>query len=135
MSRKRPAVAKEYFERLLEMTPGDPVAHLGLARIAFAKGEFAAAIPHFESGGDLLQKDLRLVINFAKSYVLTKQRSKAIRTLEKLPQTADPDLHFDESSSSKNTLRRLENLNGRTAETRTRMSAAFNLRSLIMRKP
>jgi tetratricopeptide (TPR) repeat protein len=95
MSRKRPDEAKEYFERLLKLTSGDAVAHLGLAEIAFAKGAFADAIPHFQNGGDLLLKDPRLVVNFAKSYVETKQPSKATGVLDTIPQTADPDLHFE----------------------------------------
>ena len=94
MSRQRPAAAKKYFERLLKLTPDDPVAHLGLGRIAFAKGDFAAAIPHFEGGGDLLSKEPSLVVSLAKSHVETKQPSKATGLLETLPQAADPDLHF-----------------------------------------
>ena len=95
MSRQRPDEAKEYFERLLKVTPGDPVAHLGLAEIAFAKGDFTTAISHFESGGDLVSKDPRLVVNLARSYVQTKQPSKAAGTLETLAASADPDLHFE----------------------------------------
>ena len=95
MSRKRPALAKGHFERLLKLTPSDPVAHLALAEIAFAEGDHANAISHFESGGDLLSKDPRLVVNLARSYVQTKQPSKAAGTLETLAASAEPDVHFE----------------------------------------
>lgn len=94
MSRNRPAAAKPYFERLLAASDGDPFAHLGLAEIAFANGDFAGAVTHFEKGEELLERDPRLVVNFAKALLETRQPAKAVVVLEKLPATAPPDIHF-----------------------------------------
>ena len=94
MSRNRPAAAKPFFERLLAASNGDPFAHLGLAEIAFSGGDFASAVSHFESSGDLLAQDPRLVVNFATALLQTRQAAKAATALEGLPATASPDLHF-----------------------------------------
>ena len=94
MSRNRPVAAKPYFERLLAASGGDPFAHLGLGEIAFADSDFARAVTHFEKGGELLERDPRLVVNFAKALLETRQPAKAVVALEKLPATAPPDIHF-----------------------------------------
>ncbi len=94
MSRNRPAAAKPFFERLLAASRGDPFAHLGLAEIAFAEGDFASAVTHFESSDGLLARDPRLVVNFAKALLQTRQTAKVVTALGKLPATASPDLHF-----------------------------------------
>ncbi len=94
MSRKRPDAAKPYFERLLAASGGDPFAHLGLAEIAFAKGQFAEAVRHFEESEGVLVRDPRLLLSLAMALLETGQESKAGLALEKLPAAASPDLHF-----------------------------------------
>lgn len=94
MSRNRPKAAKPYFERLLAAAGGDEFAHLGLAEIAFANGEFTEAVTHFEASLGLLTRDPRLVVNFATALVRTDQSARAAVALEELPAMAHPDLHF-----------------------------------------
>jgi len=94
MSRHRPNAARPYFERLLAVSGGDAFAHLGLAEIAFANGEFTDAVTHFEASLGLLTRDPRLVVNFATALVRTGQSARAAVALEELPATAPPDLHF-----------------------------------------
>ena len=94
MSRDRLDAARTYFERLLQVASGDPLAHLGLAQIAFAKGEFSGAIPHFERSHGLLERDPRLLVDFATALVETGRPQMAVLALEKVPESADPNLHF-----------------------------------------
>ena len=94
MARNRPLAAKPYFERLLDVSGGDPFAHLGLAEIAFSSGDFARAVSHFEESHGLLAKDPRLLVNFAKALLETGQHAKAAMALDRLPQTASADLHL-----------------------------------------
>ena len=94
MSRHRPNAARPYFERLLAASGGDAFAHLGLAEIAFANGEFTDAVTHFEASLGLLTRDPRLLVNFATALVRTGQSARAAVALEELPATAPADLHF-----------------------------------------
>jgi Flp pilus assembly protein TadD len=94
MARNRPDAAKPYFKQLLAASGGDAFAHLGLAEIAFAKGDFAGAVPHFEESHGLLVQDPRLLINFAEALLETDQPSRAALALDKLPKTVHPDLHL-----------------------------------------
>lgn len=94
MSRHRPNSARPYFERLLTAPGGAAFAHLGLAEIAFANGEFTDAVTHFEASHGLLGRDPRLLVNFAAALVRTGHSTRAAEALEELPATAPPDLHF-----------------------------------------
>ena len=95
MSRNRPAAARPHFERLLEATGGDPVAHLGLAEIAFAEGDHSEAVRHFGESHGLLSEDPRLLVNFATALVRTGKPSQAVMALDRLPPSARPGLRFE----------------------------------------
>ena len=95
MSRDRPEAAKPYFERLLATPSEVRFAHLGLAEIAYSKGEFVEAVRHFEESHGLLARDPRLLLNFARALLETGQRSKAALAVDKMPSGAPPDLHFE----------------------------------------
>lgn len=94
MARERPAAAKPYFERLIQTGSRDPVAHLGLAEIAYAAGDFAKAVPHFEEGRDLLGQDPRLLANFGEALLRTGRPGKAALALERVDSKAPPEIHF-----------------------------------------
>ena len=94
MSLNRPDSAKPYFDRLLGVPGEDAFAHLGLAEIAFARGEYSVAAPHFEESHGLLARDPRLLVNFATALLEIGRPSQAFLALERLPATAPPQLHF-----------------------------------------
>lgn len=95
MSRNRPDAARPYFERLLEASAGDSFAHLGLAEIAFSQGDYRSAVRHFEQSHDLLGREPRLFLNFARSLVETGLPSKAALALAGLPWDAPAELQFE----------------------------------------
>ncbi len=94
LKRKRLQQARPYFERLLEVAAGDPLAHLGLAEIALAEGDFSGAVRHFEGGGSLLAQDPRLLVDFGKALLATNRPRQAALALQKVPHTADARVHF-----------------------------------------
>src|SRR5262249_14218498 len=50
--------ATALLNRLLELRPGDPTAHAMLAVLEYRKGDCAAAVPHFDKAGRLLDSQL-----------------------------------------------------------------------------
>ena len=143
MSRKRPEAAKPYFERLLAAPGEDSFAHLGLAEIAYSKGEFAKAIPHFEESHGLLVRDPGLLLNFARALLQTGRPSKAVLALEKVPAEARRTCISKRACCwrvSNDSLRRRGNSNWRREQTPipTKSASTSSLRSSVAgstRKP
>lgn len=94
MSRDRLGAAEPYFRQLLAIPSERAFAHLGLAEVAFSRGEYSAAVPHFEESHGLLTQDSRLLVNFAVALLETERPGQAVMALERLPRTAAPALHF-----------------------------------------
>ncbi len=94
MSSASPSAAQPYLEKLLASSSDTPFAHVGLAEIAFAKGEFAAAASHFSQGGDLVAKNPGPLIKYGHSLAQTGQRPKAVIALQKVPATAPKEIHY-----------------------------------------
>ena len=95
MSRGAPEAAKPYFERLLDATGGAPMAHLGLAEIAFARGDHATAVRHFQQSHGMLSDDPRLFLHFATALAGIGRPSQAAMALSRMPSSVGPDLHFE----------------------------------------
>jgi len=87
--------ARLLFEQLLEMTPGDPVAHLALADIDFAANDYGSAVSHFRKSGDLYLHDPRNILQFAQACARTKQAAQAVEVLSHLPKEADGGAHYE----------------------------------------
>ena len=94
MAQQRFDAAETHFESLLGVVPGDPLAHLGLADIAFHRGDYAAAVPHYDAGGDLLLQDPRLLIGYGRSLEEVGNVARAALALERMPASAPPEIHF-----------------------------------------
>lgn len=94
MGRDRLDAAAPYLERLLAVSSGDSFAHAGLAEVAFARGEFAVAVRHFEESHGMLARDPRLLVKFATALLETQRPAHALLALERLPASAGPDLHL-----------------------------------------
>jgi tetratricopeptide (TPR) repeat protein len=95
MTLKQYDSAKEHFEQLLGVAPGDAIANAGLGEIAFIHSNFTEAVQHFERSGALYRRDPRLVIEYAKANLELNQAAKATDALASLPDDADGSLHFE----------------------------------------
>src|SRR3954449_5461208 len=92
---KQYAAAREPVERLLTVSPGDFVAHAGLAQIAFASQDFSNAARHFQESDSLARKVPRLLLEYARSEIALKEDGKARTLLNEMPDGADAEAHFD----------------------------------------
>jgi tetratricopeptide (TPR) repeat protein len=68
---------------LLELRPGDPTAHAMLAVLEYRRGNCAAAVPHFEKAGSLLDSQLDGLHAYATCLVRLKRFDAAINTLQR----------------------------------------------------
>jgi tetratricopeptide (TPR) repeat protein len=86
--------ARGHFEEVLKVSPQDPVAHLSLGEIDYAKHEFGPAVDEYLKSGGLFGKDPRVVLRFARSCFESNQGEKAMGALEHLHVGADGRIHF-----------------------------------------
>src|SRR5947207_14845501 len=59
--------------RLLQLRPGDPTGHAMLAVLEYRQGNCAAATPHFEKAGELLDSQLDALHAYATCLVKFKR--------------------------------------------------------------
>lgn len=69
--------------RLLQLRPGDPTAHAMLAVLEYQQGNCAAAVPHFENAGQLLDSQLDALHAYATCLVKLKRLDDAAATFQK----------------------------------------------------
>lgn len=86
--------AKAHLERLLKLTPADPVAHLYLGEIDFAESRFQQAIDHYSQSNGLHWKDPQVTIHFAKCALQVNQPKLAEDALDHLD-TAASSFQFE----------------------------------------
>jgi len=98
MTLKQYVPAKEHFEQLLKLTPGDAIANAGLGDIAFLQSHFSKAVQYFEQSGSVYLSDPRLSLEYAKANVELGQAAKAVDALAKLPDDVDGSFHFEAGS-------------------------------------
>ncbi|MGH9721725.1 MAG: tetratricopeptide repeat protein [Bryobacteraceae bacterium] len=77
--------ARSHFDEVLKAAPGDPVVHLGLGEIEFARKNYARASGHYERSGALAFQEPGAILNLASAYAELKQPVKAAAILEKVP--------------------------------------------------
>ncbi len=58
--------ARGHFEQVLKREPEDPVAHLSLGEIHYAKHEFGPAVDEYRKSAGLVERDPRTVLRFAE---------------------------------------------------------------------
>src|SRR5208282_5613957 len=63
--------------RLLQLRPGDPTSNAMLAVLAYQKGDCAAAVPHFENAGPLLDSQVDALHAYATCMVKLKRFDEA----------------------------------------------------------
>jgi tetratricopeptide (TPR) repeat protein len=69
--------------RLVQLHPDNPTAHAMLAVLEFRRGDCAAATPHFEKAGALVESQLEALHAYATCQVRLKQLDAASATLQK----------------------------------------------------
>jgi tetratricopeptide (TPR) repeat protein len=87
--------AKQHFEQLVKLTPGDPVAQLALGELAFRDKQYAQSVQHFEQSQGLHLRDPRNVVNYADASIRAGQPQKAEAALRQMPDGADPALYLE----------------------------------------
>jgi tetratricopeptide (TPR) repeat protein len=70
-------------ERLLQVRPGDPTAHAMLAVLQYRKGDCAAAVPHFDHAGPLLDSQLDALHAYATCLAKLKRLDDAAAVLQR----------------------------------------------------
>jgi len=70
-------------DHLLQLRPGDPTASAMLGVLEYRKGNCAAAVPHFDVAGPLLDSQLDALHAYATCQVRLKQLDAAAATLER----------------------------------------------------
>lgn len=68
---------------LLQLRPEDPTAHAMLAILEYRKGNCAAAVPHFEKAGQLLDSQLDAIHAYATCLVRLKRLDDAVVTFQR----------------------------------------------------
>jgi tetratricopeptide (TPR) repeat protein len=68
---------------LLQLRPEDPTAHAMLAVLEYRKGNCAAAVPHFEKAGQLLDSQLDAIHAYATCLVRLKRLDDAVVTFQR----------------------------------------------------
>jgi tetratricopeptide (TPR) repeat protein len=86
--------ARNHFERFLKYQPEDPVVHMSLGDIHYAKEEFGPAVDEYLKSGGLFERDPRMALRFARSCLESNQGEKALGVLEHLSPGADAQAHF-----------------------------------------
>jgi len=86
--------ARSHFEQVLKRAPQDPVAHLSLGEIHYAKREFGPAVDEYLRSAGLVERDPRKVLRFARSCFQSNQGARAVEALEHLGLEADGQTHF-----------------------------------------
>jgi len=86
--------ARSHFEQFLKYAPQDPVAHLSLAEIHYAKREFGPAVDEYVKSGGLFERDARTALRFARSCFESNQGERAAEVLGHLSPGADGQTHF-----------------------------------------
>lgn len=94
MAMGQTANARSHFEKLLKLSPSDPLAHLALGGFAFAAGDYDASVSHYSRSGELYRRDPAHLLKFAEACVSLKQGAKASEIVEQLPADADAAAHF-----------------------------------------
>jgi tetratricopeptide (TPR) repeat protein len=94
LAMNRPEEARDHLERYLKYEPQDPIAHLSLGEIHYAKQEFGPAVDEYLKSGGLFARDPRMALRFARSCIESNQGERAVAALEHLSPEADSQAHF-----------------------------------------
>jgi tetratricopeptide (TPR) repeat protein len=86
--------AKAHLEKLLGLTPADPIARMAMAQIEFTARNHEAAVTHYEKSGELYLRDPPNLLRFAQSCMESGQPEKAAQLLGSMPENADAATHF-----------------------------------------
>ncbi len=70
--------AASLLQHVLELRPQDPTSHAMLAVLAYRRGDCAAAVPHFEQSGALLDSQPGALEEYGGCLVTLKETEKAI---------------------------------------------------------
>jgi len=77
------AEAIPILQHILRLRPGDPTSHAMIAVLEYRRGDCAAASPHFEKAGSILDSQLDALHAYATCLVKLKQVSKAIEAFQR----------------------------------------------------
>src|SRR6266513_1089944 len=75
--------AEPLLNRLLQLRPGDPTGHAMLAVLEYRQGNCAAATPHFEKAGELLDSQLEALHAYATCLVKLKRLDDAVTVFQR----------------------------------------------------
>jgi len=75
--------AVSLLNRLLQLRPGDPTGHAMLAVLEYRQGNCAAATPHFEKAGELLDSQLDALHAYATCLVKFKRLDDAVTVFQR----------------------------------------------------
>jgi tetratricopeptide (TPR) repeat protein len=85
--------AVQHLNHLLELRPAEPTAHAMLAVLEYRQGNCAAATPHFEKAGELLDSQLDALHAYATCLVRLKRRDEAVTTFQRAVALRPDDAH------------------------------------------
>jgi tetratricopeptide (TPR) repeat protein len=75
--------AAAFLQHILALRPGDTTSNAMLAEIAYRQGNCAAAIPHFEQSGTILDSQPAALQHYGDCLIRTKDTEKAITVFER----------------------------------------------------
>ena len=70
--------AAPLLEQILKLHPGDPTSHAMLAVLDYRRGDCAAAVPHFEQGGSVVDSQPEAIQAYGDCLMKLKDTEKAI---------------------------------------------------------
>jgi len=85
--------AAPLLEHILKLHPGDPTGSAMLAVLDYRRGDCAAAIPHFEQGGSVVDSQPEAMQAYGDCLIRLKETKKAIAVFVRALAQSNADIH------------------------------------------
>ncbi|MFZ0815069.1 MAG: tetratricopeptide repeat protein [Candidatus Sulfotelmatobacter sp.] len=85
--------AAPLLEHILKLHPGDPTSSAMLAVLDYRRGECAAAIPHFEQGGSVVDSQPEAMQAYGDCLMKLKETKKAIAVFTRALEQSNTNIH------------------------------------------
>ncbi|MGA9472443.1 MAG: tetratricopeptide repeat protein [Terriglobales bacterium] len=85
--------AAPLLEQILKLHPADPTSHAMLAVLDYRRGDCAAAVPHFEQGGSVVDSQPEAMQAYGDCLMRLKETQKAIAIFTRALAQSNTDIH------------------------------------------
>jgi len=85
--------AAPWLEQILKLHPADPTSHAMLAVLDYRHGDCAAAVPHFEQGGSVVDSQPEAIQAYGDCLMRLKETKKAIAIFVRALAQPNADIH------------------------------------------